>query len=332
MPMLAEQCVQMPSAMSFSSQTDSSFLDQLAVSAAEVEAELERCLDASALPGEIARPSRLVAAMRHGTLNGGKRLRPHLVIAAAELFDPVRSTEGRADLIKVAAALELVHCYSLVHDDLPSMDDDDLRRGEPTVHKAFDEATAILAGDALLTLAFDVLASTAVDAEIRLDLITGLARASGFGGMVGGQVLDLAAEGRQSADGAPLQLLEAEIRQLQQMKTGALLRFACEAGAIFVDAGPKARDLMAQYGHLIGQAFQIADDLIDLESAPAIAGKATGKDADRGKATLVGLLGVEAARTELGSLIEAADACVAEAGGDGRQLRAAARFIATRAF
>jgi farnesyl diphosphate synthase len=310
------------------------FLARLSEAAADVEAEIARILTDGVLYGEIARPERLVAAMRHATLNGGKRLRPYLVIASAEALDRDRATASRAGLVRAATALELVHCYSLVHDDLPSMDDDDLRRGQPTVHKAFDEATAILAGDALLTLAFDLMAdpATSSDPLIRLELVSGLARASGLGGMVGGQVLDLAAEGRYAADGLPLRLGEADIRELQAMKTGALLRFACEAGAIFVGSPATTRQAMATFGRLIGQAFQIADDLIDLESAPATAGKATGKDAAKGKATLVGLHGAEAARAELDRLVAAADACLVDTGADDAELRAASRFIATRAF
>jgi farnesyl diphosphate synthase len=286
------------------------------------------------LPGEITRPQRLIAAMRHATLNGGKRLRPYLIIESAEFLDAAKAERQRAGLVRAAAAIELVHCYSLVHDDLPAMDDDDIRRGQPTVHRAFDEATAILAGDALLTLSFDLLADPHVSDEpnVRLDLISGLARAAGLGGMVGGQMLDLAAEGRHADDQQPLRLGERDIRQLQAMKTGALLRFACEAGAIFSGCPLGTRGLMAKFGRLIGQAFQIADDLIDLESAPTTAGKATGKDAAKGKATLISLHGPDVARAELDRLIEAADACLAEIGGNGRNLSEAAHFIATRAF
>ncbi len=310
------------------------FQARLAQIAGEVEGEIRRALSSAPLPLEITRPDRLLEAMRHGTLNGGKRLRPYLVVACADMLDPDFARQNRAGLIRAATALELVHCYSLVHDDLPSMDDDDLRRGQPTVHKAFDEATAILAGDALLTMAFDLLAdpATSADAQVRLDLITGLARAAGAGGMVGGQMLDLAAEGRHSPDQAQLQLSEQQIRQLQSMKTGALLRFACEAGAIYVRSAPDVRSKMALFGQIIGQAFQIADDLIDVESAPATAGKATGKDAAKGKATLVSLKGIAEARAELDRLTAKAEDCLAELGRDGHELRTVARFIATRAF
>lgn len=310
------------------------FFERLQLVARDVEDELGRALGLSERADEIHRPERLLAAMRHGTLNGGKRLRPFLMIASAELIDPARAQSNRAALAQAAAALELVHCYSLVHDDLPSMDDDDLRRGQPTVHKAFDEATAILAGDALLTLAFDRLADAdlGIAPDIQLRLVSGLARASGLGGMVGGQIHDLAAEGRYASDGRPQALDEAAIRRLQAMKTGALLRFACEAGAIFVGASREIQSHMAEFGRIIGLAFQIADDLIDVEGGAETAGKATGKDAARGKATLVSLMGLDPARTELDQLILDAEAVLAKIGGDTALLTSAARFIANRAF
>lgn len=310
------------------------FFDRLQLIARDVETELGRALDDVARTDEIHRPERLLTAMRHGTLNGGKRLRPFLMITSAELIDPVRASANYAGLVQAAAALELVHCYSLVHDDLPSMDNDDLRRGQPTVHKAFDEATAILAGDALLTLAFDRLADAdlGIAANIQLRLVSGLARASGLGGMVGGQILDLAAEGRYASNGRPQALDEAAIRRLQAMKTGALLRFACEAGAIFVGASHPIQTHMADFGRIIGLAFQIADDLIDIESAAETAGKATGKDAARGKATLVSLMGLDQARTERDRLIADAEAVLAKVGGDTALLTSAARFIANRTF
>jgi farnesyl diphosphate synthase len=256
------------------------------------------------------------------------------MIAAAECLAPEIARSNEKGLLQAAAALELIHCYSLVHDDLPAMDDDDLRRGQPTVHKAFDEATAILAGDALLTLAFDRIADagTGIEADLRLQLVTGLARAAGVGGMVGGQILDLAAEGRYDADGRPQELDETAIRRLQAMKTGALLRFACEAGAIFVGAPEETRQHMTAFGRLVGQAFQIADDIIDVESATETAGKTTGKDAARGKATLVSLHGLDAARARLDHLVREAEAVLGMIGGDAALLSAAARFIATRSF
>jgi farnesyl diphosphate synthase len=228
------------------------------------------------------------------------------------------------------AALECVHCYSLVHDDLPAMDNDDLRRGQPTVHKAFDEATAILVGDSLLTFAFDVLSrpETHPDPAVRVELVSALARASGLGGMAGGQMLDLAAEGRFDPRQAPLDL--TSITTLQQMKTGALLRFACVSGAILAKAGAEERAALARYGEAIGRAFQIADDLLDVEGDAATVGKSTGKDAVAGKATFVGVLGAEGARTWLKNLVAEAEAALGGFGARAAVLVAAARFIAER--
>ncbi|MCQ8874239.1 polyprenyl synthetase family protein [Mesorhizobium sp. LMG17149] len=287
--------------------------------AAAVEVLLRRLLDDRALSGEIARPERLMAAMRHGVLNGGKRLRPFLVMESAALF----SADGEATL-RVAAALECVHCYSLIHDDLPAMDDDDLRRGQPTVHRAFDEATAILAGDALLTLAFDVIAgeATALPAERRAALVLALARAAGPGGMVGGQKLDLEAE-QTPPD-------EAGIVRLQAMKTGALIRFACEAGALIAGAPADDRERLAEFGSAIGLAFQLADDLLDLTADASQMGKATGKDAAAGKATLVALHGANWARNQLHGLVEQAHALLDPYGDDAQLLKEAATFVATR--
>ncbi len=221
----------------------------LAAAAAAVEAMLDALLGSAPLAGETERPARLVAAMRHAVLGGGKRLRPHLAVEAARLF----GAEGPGAL-RVAAAIEMVHCYSLAHDDLPAMDDDDLRRGRPTVHRAYDEATAILAGDALLTLAFDVLADPATDpdAAVRADLVLALARAAGVGGMVGGQILDLAAEGRYAEDGRPLALDATAITRLQSMKTGALIAVSVDAGAILGRAGPAERAALGRYGRAVG--------------------------------------------------------------------------------
>ena len=198
------------------------------------------------------------------------------------------------------AALECVHCYSLVHDDLPAMDNDDLRRGQPTAHKKFDEATAILAGDGLLTFAFDILSrpQTHPDPAVRIELVNALARASGLGGMVGGQMLDLAAEGRFGGNG-PQRLGENEVRALQAMKTGALLRFACQAGGMLGSANAAQRQALDRYGSAVGKAFQIADDLLDLEGDPALVGKSTGKDAVAGKATMVSVLGLSGAKARL---------------------------------
>ncbi|BAV48412.1 (2E,6E)-farnesyl diphosphate synthase [Mesorhizobium sp. 113-1-2] len=287
--------------------------------AAAVEVLLRRLLDDRPLSGEIARPDRLMAAMRHGVLNGGKRLRPFLVMESAALF----SADGEAAL-RVAAALECVHCYSLIHDDLPAMDDDDLRRGQPTVHRAFDEATAILAGDALLTLAFDIIAgeATVLPAERRVALVLALARAAGAGGMVGGQKLDLEAE-QTPPD-------EAGIIRLQAMKTGALIRFACEAGAIIAGAPAEDRERLAEFGSAIGLAFQLADDLLDLTADAGQMGKATGKDAAAGKGTLVALHGANWARSQLHGLVGQAHALLEPYGDRAALLKEAATFVATR--
>jgi farnesyl diphosphate synthase len=302
----------------------SRFADRLAATARDIEALLDRLLSPASLNGETARPPRLVAAMRHAALDGGKRLRPFLVVETAALFDV-----DRTGALMAGAALELIHCYSLVHDDLPAMDNDDLRRGRPTVHKAFDDATAILVGDALLTLAFDVMARADVhpDPAVRATLVLELARASGLGGMAGGQMLDLAAEGRFENKRT---LSENEIITLQAMKTGALIRFACNAGAILGQADKVTRTNIARYGSAIGQAFQIADDLLDVEGDSKTLGKAAGKDAAAGKATLVATLGVDKARLRLNELVEDASAALASFGEKSDTLRAAARFIAER--
>jgi farnesyl diphosphate synthase len=300
------------------------FNHRLAAVAAEIEALLGGLLGGGPLAGEIARPPRLLAAMRHALLGGGKRLRPFLVVETAALFGAARS-----GALLAGAALECLHGYSLVHDDLPAMDNDDLRRGRPTVHNAFDEATAILAGDALLTLAFDVMARAEMhaDASVRIALVLELARAAGLGGMAGGQMLDLAAEGRFDARRG---LSEEEIVTLQSMKTGALIRFACAAGAILGKADGAARAAVGRYGAVVGQAFQIADDLLDLEGDAKTLGKTPGKDAAAGKATLVSALGVEGARKRLAALTAEAEAALAPFGAKADTLRAAARFIAER--
>ncbi len=295
------------------------FTAVLNLRAMEVEMALTGLLDQRLGTGEIARPERLLAAMRHGVLNGGKRLRPFLVVESAALF-------GKAGdaVLRVAAALECIHCYSLVHDDLPAMDDDDLRRGQPTVHKAFDEAAAILAGDSLLTYAFDIISSdeTDLDATTRVQLVSALARASGLGGMAGGQALDLMAETSKPD--------EAGIITLQAMKTGALIRFACEAGAIIASASTEDRERMAEFGSAIGLAFQLADDLLDVTADTEAMGKATGKDAAAGKATLVSLHGIDWTRKQLSGLVAQAESLLAPFGKDADILKQAARFIAER--
>jgi farnesyl diphosphate synthase len=284
-----------------------------------VEDLLGRLLDERIQPGEIARPATLLQAMRHGVLNGGKRLRPFLVVESAGLFGADRDAA-----LRVAAALECVHCYSLIHDDLPAMDDDDLRRGQPTVHKAFDEATAILAGDSLLTFAFDILAdeATPVAADRRAALVLALARAAGVGGMAGGQALDLEAERTRPG--------ETGIITLQAMKTGALIRFACEAGAIVAGAPATDRERLAEFGSAIGLAFQLADDLLDITSDTTTLGKAAGKDMAAGKATLVSLHGVEWTRSQLDGLVAQARELLKPYGEAGATLKLAASFVAAR--
>jgi farnesyl diphosphate synthase len=304
---------------------EAGFHDRLAQIAQETESLLDRLLAPAPIEGERARPPRLREAMRYASLGGGKRFRPFLVVECAALFK-VRHEHS----LMAAAALECVHCYSLAHDDLPAMDDDDLRRGRPTTHKAFDEATAILAGDGLLTFAFDILSrpDTHPDPDVRLKLVSALARAAGLGGMVGGQMLDLAAEGR--FDASPPALGEQDVRTLQAMKTGALLRFGCVAGAILGKADARHAGALDRYGSVLGEAFQIADDLLDLEGDPATVGKATGKDAAAHKATLVGVLGPAAAKTRLATLVADAEAALDPFGRDADILKAAARFVASR--
>jgi farnesyl diphosphate synthase len=301
------------------------FQDRLARVAHDTEALLDRLLASAPIEGERVRPARLLDVMRYVSLGGGKRLRPFLVVESAALFDVPRQNS-----LMAGAALECVHCYSLAHDDLPAMDNDDLRRGRPTAHKAFDEASAILAGDGLLTFAFDILSrpETHPDAGVRLELVAALARAAGLGGMVGGQMLDLAAEGRFDAS-AP-KLGEQDVKVLQAMKTGALLRFGCVAGAVLGKANQSQRKALERYGSALGEAFQIADDLLDVEGDPATVGKATGKDAAAHKATLVGVLGPAAARRRLENLVGEAQAALSAFGGDADVLKAAARFVAAR--
>lgn len=313
----------MSSVPSFAGESD---LGQRLVQTAEaIERLLEVLLCDEVAPGEIVRPPRLTAAMRHGALGGGKRLRPFLTVETARFFGVPAEQALRA-----GAAVELLHCYSLVHDDLPAMDDDDLRRGRPTVHKAFDEATAILVGDALLTLAFEVLAdeATHADGAVRAAMVACLARASGLGGMVGGQMLDLAAEGRfEEQRGA---LSEAAIRQLQAMKTGALLAASVEIGARLGGADATALAALGRYGRALGATFQVADDILDVESDAAQMGKATAKDADKGKGTLIGVLGLDGAKRERDRLSGEAVAALSGFGPAADVLRAAAQFAAQR--
>lgn len=247
-------------------------------------AAVEETLSVLLTPADPAAP-RLWEAMRYAALSGGKRLRPFLVLQSAELC----GASGEPAL-RTAAAVEMIHAYSLAHDDLPAMDDDDLRRGQPTVHRKFDEATAILAGDALQTLAFEVLADAAThpSAEVRADLVATLARASGASGMAGGQMIDLIV-GDTEWD-------QSTVQQLQSMKTAALFACACESGAILGQAAPEERAALREFGVNFGLAFQITDDLLDATGDARDAGKAVGKDAAQGKATLVALEGIEKAR------------------------------------
>ena len=302
--------------------TSETFDGRLKSVADAIETTLDRLLSPETLSGEVVRPGRLLDAMRYSTLGGGKRLRPFLVVETARLF----GVEGEGPL-RAGAALEMIHCYSLVHDDLPAMDDDDLRRGRPTAHKAFDEATAILSGDALLTYAFDVMAgeATHADAGVRAALVLGLARASGLGGMVGGQALDLEAERATAPHEADF------VMRMQSMKTGALLLFGVEAGAILGRASAAERDALKRYGVALGAAFQVADDILDTESDAATLGKAAGKDADRNKATLVAALGLDAAKRRRDALAEEAIAALAIFPAErAAHLAAAARFTAQR--
>ncbi len=275
---------------------------------------LERLL---AVPPDLE--ARVYEAMRYAALGPGKRLRPFLVLAGARLFGVARQCA-----LQVAAAIEMVHAYSLVHDDLPAMDDSDLRRGRPTCHKEFDEATAVLAGDGLLTAAFGVLAhpDTHADPAVRCELVAALAQAAGAAGMVGGQMIDLIAEHQALDIGA--------ITRLQRMKTGALIAFACDAGAILAKAAAEPRAALHGYAHDLGLAFQIADDLLDVEGSAAETGKPVGADAAAGKATFVSILGVERARAQAELLIGQAVAHLDLFGGRAELLREAARFVISR--
>jgi len=301
--------------------TSPSFDSRLGEAAACVHERLQRIFEDRAI--RLGAPARLVAAMRHGALAGGKRFRPFLVMETAKLFGVAPHMS-----IETAAALECVHCYSLVHDDLPAMDNDDLRRGQPTVHKAFDDWTAVLAGDALLTLAFELLAEERAhpDPAVRARLVAELARASGDAGMVGGQCLDLEAD-KLGSPPAP-DLLHVE--RLQSLKTGALIRFACRAGAVLGRAAPEHAKALERYGEALGWAFQISDDLLDVEGDPSKVGKAVAKDAAAGKATVVAVLGVHAARERLDAMEAAAIAALSPFGTAAEMLREGARFVSRR--
>jgi farnesyl diphosphate synthase len=284
-----------------------------------VEAGLSDHLTGARLSGPGPAADRVIAAMRHGSLEGGKRLRPLLVRQAAAIFSVPREKSLMAGL-----AVEMVHCYSLIHDDLPAMDDDDLRRGRPTVHKEYDEATAILAGDALLTQAFAMLADPAChpDAETRIRLVAELAAGSGAGGMVGGQMRHI--EGETSG------FTEADIATMQAMKTGALIRAAVRMGALLGGADPRALSALTAYAEAAGRAFQLADDILDVTATPEAMGKATGKDAALGKQTVVARLGVEDARKMLDGIVNEAISALRTFGPKADGLRSTARYFATR--
>jgi farnesyl diphosphate synthase len=291
------------------------FESTLKRTAADVDRLLDRILSL-----DTARAPRVVEAMRYASIGQGKRIRPFFVTESARILDA--PTEGA---LRTGVALECVHCYSLVHDDLPAMDDDDLRRGKPTCHKAFDEATAILAGDGLLTLAFDILADPLTHAEpkVRVELIANLARAAGHAGMVGGQMLDLEAEQRSDSD-------IDHIILLQGMKTGALFRYSLEAGAIVAEAAPADRAALVTFADKIGLAFQIADDVLDVESTPEKLGKATQKDRSAGKATFIDHLGLAGAKARADALTAEAIAALDRFGPRAATLAEAARFIVER--
>jgi farnesyl diphosphate synthase len=286
----------------------------LAQNARDVDATLEQLLPARRDP-----ESRLMDAVRYATLSGGKRIRPFLVMSSAALFGV-----SKPFALRVAAAIEMVHCYSLIHDDLPAMDNDDLRRGLPTCHVKFDEATAILAGDALLARAFEVIADPAThpDPRVRSDLVGELAKAAGADGMVGGQMLDLLAEK------VPLEM--AEITRMQRMKTGALIAFSCEAGAVLGKSSDSARHALRAYAHDLGLAFQIVDDLLDVEGNDDEVGKRTHKDDGAGKATFVSVLGVERARAQSDMLAQQAVQHLEMFSETAAPLRALASFVVSR--
>ena len=292
--------------------------DLLKSALARVQDEVDRAFDAY-LPVPSDSRARLVEAMRHATIGGGKRVRPLLVVAVADLYRVDRSAA-----VAAGCAVEAIHSYSLIHDDLPCMDDDELRHGKPTVHRAFDEATAVLAGDALHALAFDILTQSDVSSDpfVRSELVSVLARASGHEGMAGGQVMDMAAD-EEDYD-------LHQVTRLQQLKTGALLGASVEMGAILGRVPPEGRAHLRAYARDIGLAFQIADDLLDVEGDEALAGKALRKDGEQGKATFVTLMGAEKAREQARALVDQAIGHVAGHGSDARLLEALARFVIER--
>ena len=297
--------------MAFSSSLLPDALNQIA---ADIDRQFDMLL---AVPNDPR--ARLYEAMRYAAIGGGKRLRPLLVIASCALFNIDRQAA-----LRVATAIECIHVYSLIHDDLPCMDDDDLRRGKPTVHKAFDEATAVLAGDSLHALAFDILAdeTTHSDPFVRNQLILELARASGPDGMAGGQMMDIEAN--------PATFDLQMITRLQQLKTGALIGFCVEAGAIMGRLPPEGRTSLRGYARDIGLAFQIADDILDVEGDVAVAGKALHKDEAAGKATFLSMLGLDRAKAQAHALVDQAIAHLGSFGSEADLLRAIARYTVER--
>ena len=294
--------------------TTAYLLEALAQTSTAVEKKLDRLLELS-----TAGEHRLVEAMRYSMFAGGKRLRPFLVVCSADLFGVEKLSS-----LRVAAAVECIHCYSLIHDDLPAMDDDEMRRGKPTAHIEFDEATAILAGDALQSLAFEILSSpeTHVDPNVRCELVSKLAKASGMHGMVGGQMMDIEAPEKEISMG--------EVTHLQHMKTGALIGYSVAAGAILGKASAHKTKLLQSYARDLGLAFQITDDLLDLRGNEKKVGKALSKDADKGKATFVSLLGEERAQNQAKILIEQAISRLDEFGDSAILLKALAQYVLDR--
>jgi len=283
-----------------------------------IATDVDRMFD-HLLPVPADPRARLFEAMRHAAIGGGKRLRPLLTVAACDLFHVDREAA-----LRVGCAIEAIHVYSLIHDDLPCMDDDDMRRGKPTVHKAFDEATAVLAGDSLHALAFELVGDSAVhpDPFVRIELVEGLARASGPAGMAGGQMMDIAAE---------TQVFDlAAVTRLQAMKTGALIAFCVESGAIMGRLPDEGRGSLRGYARDVGLAFQIADDLLDAEGDEELAGKALNKDAAAGKATFLSLLGIDRARTQAQMLVDQAIGHLHSYGESAELLRAIARYSIER--
>ena len=292
--------------------------DLLEAGMAEIQREIDAKFDAL-LPVPADPRSRLIEAMRYAAIGGGKRLRPLLVAATADMYGVDRDAAVRA-----GAAVEAIHVYSLIHDDLPCMDDDEMRHGKPTLHRAFDEATAVLAGDALHDLAFEILADPGISGDpfTRIELVSALSCASGAHGMAGGQMIDMVAENE------PFDL--PTVTRLQQLKTGALLAASVELGAILGKVAPEARAHLKGFARDIGLAFQIADDLLDHEGDAALAGKALRKDAEAGKQTFVSLLGPERARAQAQALVDQAIAHLAQHGREADLLRALARYIVER--